>query len=90
MVAGLVIVLVVVNFPPLCDGTYYGENLERDRGHPVVLDATRSPYLDAELARHARARDPGPDFASYRWGNTVDPITPGLMDRPYVARELIP
>src|SRR5262249_21335253 len=24
------------------------------------------------------------------WGNTVDPITPGLMDRPYLARELIP
>src|SRR5690606_11847415 len=23
-------------------------------------------------------------------GNTVDPITPGLIDRPYVARELIP
>ena len=33
---------------------------------------------------------PGTDFASYRWGNTVDPITPGLIDRPYVARELIP
>ncbi len=33
---------------------------------------------------------PGSDFASYRWGNTVDPITPGLTDRPYVARELIP
>ncbi len=33
---------------------------------------------------------PGADFASYRWGNTVDPVLPGLMDRPYVARELIP
>jgi hypothetical protein len=33
---------------------------------------------------------PGADFASYTWGNTVDPITPGLTDRPYVARELIP
>jgi hypothetical protein len=33
---------------------------------------------------------PGSDFASYRWGNTVDPILPGLMDRPSVARELIP
>ena len=33
---------------------------------------------------------PGSDFASYRWGNTVDPITPGLMDRGYVARELVP
>lgn len=33
---------------------------------------------------------PGIDFASYRWGNTVDPVLPGLMDRPYAARELIP
>ncbi len=33
---------------------------------------------------------PGSDFASYRWGNTVDPITPGLTDRGYVARELVP
>ena len=33
---------------------------------------------------------PGSDFASYRWGNTVDPILPGLMDRPSVQRELIP
>ncbi len=33
---------------------------------------------------------PGSDFGSYRWGQTVDPITPGIIDRPYVARELIP
>ncbi len=33
---------------------------------------------------------PGSDFASYRWGNTVDPITPGLIERPWAARELIP
>jgi len=33
---------------------------------------------------------PGSNFASYRWGNTIDPITPGLMERGYVARELIP
>jgi arabinofuranan 3-O-arabinosyltransferase len=33
---------------------------------------------------------PGSDFASYRWGNTVDPILPGLIERPFVARELVP
>ena len=33
---------------------------------------------------------PGSDFASYRWGGTIDPILPGLTDRPTVARELIP
>jgi arabinofuranan 3-O-arabinosyltransferase len=33
---------------------------------------------------------PGSDFASYRWGNTVDPVLPGLVDRPSAQRELIP
>jgi len=33
---------------------------------------------------------PGSDFASYRWGGTIDPVFPGLTDRPTVARELIP
>jgi arabinofuranan 3-O-arabinosyltransferase len=33
---------------------------------------------------------PGSSFAAYRWGTTVDPITPGLTDRPYLAREVLP
>src|SRR5207302_4877674 len=33
---------------------------------------------------------PGQDFSHYRWGDTVDPVTPGIMDRPFVGRELIP
>ena len=33
---------------------------------------------------------PGASFAAYEWGVTVDPVTPGLTDRPYVAREVLP
>ena len=33
---------------------------------------------------------PGEDFSQYRWGSTLDPVPPGLMDRPFVSRELIP
>ena len=33
---------------------------------------------------------PGSDFAAYTWGDTIDPIEPGLIDRPFVARELVP
>ena len=57
---------------------------------------SRSYWSDAIAALDAGPHDtrvlelPGADFASYRWGDTVDPITPGLMDRPYVARELVP
>jgi hypothetical protein len=35
-----------------------------------------------------RLEVPGADFGSYRWGQT-DPITPGLIDRPYVAGDSV-
>jgi hypothetical protein len=85
----LVVVLVLVNFPALVDGTFYGKNLDRPENIPQY-------WTDAAAALDARGDStrvlelPGSDFASYRWGNTVDPVTPGIMDRPYVARELIP
>ena len=57
---------------------------------PDVLDA--GDRSTSTRGRHDTRilEEPGTDFASYTWGNTVDPITPGLTDRPYVARELIP
>ncbi len=86
---GLVVALLLINFPALFDGTFYGKNLQRPEDVPqywrdaaAALDAGDNTTRVLEL--------PGADFASYRWGNTVDPVTPGLMDRPYVARELIP
>ena len=51
---------------------------------------TRPPTSTSRRTSTRVLELPGADFASYRWGNTVDPITPGIMDRPYVARELIP
>ncbi|MDQ6696720.1 MAG: alpha-(1-_3)-arabinofuranosyltransferase, partial [Actinomycetota bacterium] len=33
---------------------------------------------------------PGAPFSAYRWGNTIEPVTPGLIDRPYLAREVLP
>ncbi len=90
-VAAAVVVmgLAIVNLPALWHGTFYGANLERDPEIPQYWE-------DAIAAADAGPHDtrilevPGTDFASYTWGNTVDPITPGLTDRPYVARELIP
>ncbi len=89
VVSPVVIVLVLSNFPALYDGTYYGSNLEREETIPQRYnDLAR--YLDA-TDRGARVLElPGADFASYTFGNTVDPVTPGLSDKPYVARELIP
>ena len=71
-----VVVLAILGLPPLWRGQMVDSNL--DRAEDARDDGTRVLEI------------PGEDFASYRWGTTVDPITPGLMDRPFVARELIP
>jgi hypothetical protein len=76
-------------FPALYNGTYYGKNLERSENLPKAWQQTAA-YLDKQSHATRVLEEPGADFASYEWGSTVDPITPGMMDRPYVARELIP
>jgi arabinofuranan 3-O-arabinosyltransferase len=88
-VVGVVGAIVIAALPALWNGDYYGNNLQRPENIPnywtrAIAAVDRQPHDTRVL------EVPGSDFASYRWGNTVDPITPGLMDRPYVARELIP
>lgn len=85
----LVIALVAANLRPLWDGTIAADRLARPEEIPAY-------WLEAAAAIDARGTDtrvlelPGADFAAYRWGNTVDDILPGLVDRPSLARELIP
>ena len=84
-----VVVLAVLNLPALWNGTFYGRNLQRPEHVPgywrAAIAAAERTGTDRRLLEL-----PGSDFASYEWGNTVDPITPGLTDKPYAARELIP
>ncbi|MFN8017794.1 MAG: alpha-(1-_3)-arabinofuranosyltransferase family protein [Acidimicrobiales bacterium] len=88
MTAG-VAALAVLALPPLWRGQMVDENLDRAEDVPSYwVDAARA--MDARDDGTRVLELPGEDFASYRWGTTVDPVTPGLMDRPYVARELIP
>ena len=87
----LVLAGVILNNPAMWRIRMVEEHLNRPEEIPEYwLEAAES--LDREDSRgETRVWEiPGSDFASYRWGNTVDPITPGLMDRGYVARELVP
>ncbi len=85
----LLLVAIVLNNPAMWRTRMIESNLDRDEDVPDYwLEAI--DRLD-EVDDGTRVLEvPGSDFASYRWGNTVDPITPGLMDRGYVARELVP
>jgi arabinofuranan 3-O-arabinosyltransferase len=83
------VALLLANVPTFLLGHIYTPSLLRLETVPTYwTDAARS--LSAGDTSTRVLETPGSDFADYRWGGTVDPITPGLTDRPYVARELIP
>ena len=81
--------LILANFPALWTGLLVDENLQRPQElPPYLLDAAR--LLDDGGDGTRVLEIPGTDFAAYRFGNTVDPVLPGLMDRPWVGRESAP
>ncbi|MEO0605048.1 MAG: alpha-(1-_3)-arabinofuranosyltransferase family protein, partial [Myxococcota bacterium] len=85
----LTLAAIVLANPAMWKVRMIEEHLHRDEDLPEYwLDAAAAFDADDDGTRLWEI--PGSDFASYRWGNTVDPITPGLIDRGYVARELVP
>ena len=88
-VVAVACVLVALNIAPFFQGQATADSLARDEELPGYwLDATAE--LDGASHDTRVLEVPGSDFAAYRWGDIVDPLTPGLIDRPYLARELIP
>jgi len=81
--------LVLAGMPPLWDGGLVATNLARPSQIPSYWTRAAS-YLDAQGSSTRVLGLPGEDFAAYRWGVTEDPIPPGLMTRPYVARQVVP
>ena len=86
---GLVLLLIVASLPPLWQGRLAPENLSRPEDIPSYWLAAAGHLDDTDDGTRV-LEVPGSDFTSYRWGTTIDPVTPGLTDRPVVARELVP
>ncbi len=83
----LVAGLVVANNPSIFNGDAISAG-------SLVQPATLPSYQLAAIkhlnATHTSTRVyamPGNDFASYRWGNTVDTPQPALLNRSFVTRE---
>jgi arabinofuranan 3-O-arabinosyltransferase len=74
---------------PVWQGGYLTEGMSRPEEIPAYWQAAIDD-LDAGDHRTRILEVPGASFAAYRWGTTVEPITPGLTDRPYLAREVLP
>jgi arabinofuranan 3-O-arabinosyltransferase len=84
-----VILAAIAGNPALWTGEFVAGNLRHPEDVPAYWQEA-ADWLDAQGHGTRVLEIPGSDFATYRWGNHVDPITPGLMDRPYAARELVP
>jgi hypothetical protein len=87
--AALCGILGLVNLPPLWQGELVQPQLRRPEDLPSWW-TDGAAFLDGRGDDTRVLELPGSDFGAYRWGHTQDLVTPGLMDRPWVGRELIP
>ena len=83
------VALVGLQFFPWFTGGALTPSLLRDEQLPEH-QTELADWLDSSRDSGRVYELPAADFASYRWGGTVDPLLPGLIDRPYLARELVP
>jgi hypothetical protein len=85
-VALVVAALVVANNPSL----FNGDTITNNFTQPATLPSYQLAAIAHLNATHPGTRVlaiPGNDFASYRWGDTVDTPQPALLTRSFVTRE---
>jgi arabinofuranan 3-O-arabinosyltransferase len=87
--SAVVLTVAFVAAPAIWSGQTVQDQLRRPEALPSYwVDAARD--LDAAGTASRVLELPGQDFGAYRWGMNQDVITRGLMQRPWVGRELIP
>ncbi|MHB1503866.1 MAG: alpha-(1-_3)-arabinofuranosyltransferase domain-containing protein [Acidimicrobiales bacterium] len=90
-IAGALTALVVIGIvaaanPPIWNGSTVADHFTQPSPLPrYVYQAAR--WLDSTSPGTRVLAIPGQDFAAYRFGDTIDPIWPGLLTRPFVTRE---
>lgn len=82
-----VVMVLALSFPSFWSTGLVGERFHRSSEIPQHWLETADALAGGE-GRYWEL--PGIDFASYRWGHTLDPVLAGLSDRPAIWRELIP
>lgn len=91
--SGLLVILILANQPSLFTGWFITKGISRPSAIPNYWQKDAAA-LDSGDHNSRIWGIPGSNFASYRWdgklASSVDPITPGLTSRPFVAREQVP
>ncbi len=84
--AGLALVLVAAANPPVWNGSTVLDRYTFPTPVPgYVTQAAKA--LNAENTQTRVLAIPGENDAAYRYANTVDPIWPGLLTRPFITRQ---
>jgi len=81
------ICIALLNLPPL----WTGGLIQSDLKFPSTLPdywTDAATWLDNQEGNLRVLELPGADFGAYRWGETQDPLTPGLINRPWIGREI--
>ncbi|HEU5309342.1 MAG TPA: alpha-(1-_3)-arabinofuranosyltransferase family protein [Acidimicrobiia bacterium] len=89
LAAALVAVLAFGALLPVWRDGYLSPGVERPEDIPGYWNQVAAA-LTGQGDSTRVLEIPGANFSAYRWGNTVEPVTPGLTDRPYLAREVLP
>jgi hypothetical protein len=85
------VALVAVQFFPWFTLGALSSSLQRDEQLPGYV-TEYAEWLDLNARAEGTGRVweiPAADFANYRWGGTVDAALPGILDRPYLARDIV-
>ena len=87
---GVITIAIVAHLLPWFNGGALTDSILR----PSELPADQlelASWLERESSPTGRIWElPGSDFAAHRWGGTVDPVLPGLIERPLLYRSREP
>lgn len=87
--AGAIGLLALATLAPVLRVGMLSEPVERPGELPAYwIDA--AAHLDHGDPSLRVLELPGANFAAYRWGNAIEPVTPLLTSRPHLAREVLP
>ena len=81
--------LALANLPVLTGHRLVDTAIDRDQDPPAAWSAAAAA-VDAADTSGRVLQLPGQEFGAFRWGYTVDPPLPGMIDRPLVTRDLLP
>jgi arabinofuranan 3-O-arabinosyltransferase len=89
VIGALAALMAAANLSPLYEGLLIADNFQFPGTLPHYVTQA-ADYLNSTSPNTRVLGIPGADFGYYRYGTTIDPVWPGLLNRPWVSRGSVP